>query len=229
MIKELFVTGTDTGCGKTFVCCEILSHLASQGFDVVGLKPIASGAEMINGRLQNSDVKLLYENTNIDIREQDICRYIFAEPCSPHIASMLNNQEIELDEICKFVDNFKTKSDIVLVEGIGGWHVPLNDKKMVCDLAAKLNIPVILVISNKLGCLNHASLTRDAILKTRVQFLGWVLNRLASDVVAPNAVESSLEKIMGTAPILTIGLNNQDTDPKQFEVLKNLMRSKSLD
>ena len=68
MIKELFVTGTDTGCGKTFVCCEILSHLASQGFDVVGLKPIASGAEMINGRLRNDDVELLYENTNIDIK-----------------------------------------------------------------------------------------------------------------------------------------------------------------
>ena len=77
--------------------------------------------------------------------------------------------------------------------------------------------------------MNHASLTRDAILKTGVQFLGWVLNRLVSNVVAPNAVESSLEKIMGVAPVLTIGLNNQDADPRQFEALKNLMRSKSLD
>ena len=229
MIKELFITGTDTGCGKTFVCCEILNHLASQGLNVVGLKPIASGAEMINGRLHNDDVGLLYENSNLDIKPQDICRYMFAEPCSPHIASLLNDREIELDEICRFVDGFKKKSDIVLVEGIGGWHVPINDQKMICDLAVELDIPVVLVISNKLGCLNHASLTHDAISKTSVKFLGWVLNRLTTDVVAPDAVESTLEKIMGTAPLLTVGFNNQSTDSKQFEALNNLIRSKSLD
>ena len=229
MINELFITGTDTGCGKTFVCCQILNYFASQGLDVVGLKPIASGAERICGRLQNDDVELLHENSNIDIKAQDICRYMFAEPCSPHIASSLNNQEIKLDEICKFVDNFRAKSDIVLVEGIGGWHVPINEKQMVCDLVVELNIPVILVISNKLGCLNHASLTRDAILKTGVRFSGWVLNRLANDVVAPNAVESSLEKIMGLAPILTIDFKNEGTDFKHFEALKDLVMSKGHD
>ena len=118
---------------------------------------------------------------------------------------------------------------IILVEGIGGWHVPINEKQMVCDLVAELNIPVILVISNKLGCLNHASLTRDAILKTGVQFSGWILNRLANDVVAPNAVELSLEKIMGVAPVLTIDFENENTGVKQFETLKDLMMGKGCD
>lgn len=229
MTISLFVTGTDTGCGKTFVCCEILNHLGSQGLDVVGLKPIASGADLKNGCLQNDDVKLLHKNSNIDIKEHDVCRYMFPEPCSPHIASSINNTAIETDEICKFVNDFKNKSDLVIVEGIGGWHVPINSEEMVCDLAVKLDIPVILVISNKLGCLNHASLTLEAILKSGVQLFGWVLNRLTNDIVAAGAVESSLEKIMGSAPVLTIDFDHQSADPVQFEVLKKLVWSNSFD
>ena len=229
MTAGLFITGTDTGCGKTYVCCEILNYFGTQGLDVVGLKPIASGANMKNGCLHNEDVTLLYKNSNIIVAEREICRYMFPEPCSPHIASSINNTEIDIDEICKFVNDFKNKSDVYLVEGIGGWHVPINSKKKVCDLATKLDIPVILVISNKLGCLNHASLTLEAILKSGVQFSGWVLNRLTNDVVASAAVELSLEKIMGSAPLLTIDFNNQSTNPERFEVLRKLVRSNSLD
>lgn len=229
MTEGLFITGTDTGCGKTYVCCEILNHLGTQGLDVVGLKPIASGADLKDGCLQNDDVKLLHKNSNIEIEERDVCRYLFPEPCSPHIASSINNTEIEIDKICKFVNDFKDKSDMVIVEGIGGWHVPINSQEMVCDLAVKLDIPVILVISNKLGCLNHASLTLEAIFKSGVQLFGWVLNRLTNDVVAAHAVESSLEKIMGSVPLLTIDFNNQNTDPRQFEVLRKLVGSTCLD
>ena len=105
------MTGTDTGCGKTFVCCEILNHLGSQGLDVVGLKPIASGADLKNGCLQNDDVKLLHKNSNIDIKEHDVCRYMFPEPCSPHIASSINNTEIDADY--EFVGKSLVKSAVL--------------------------------------------------------------------------------------------------------------------
>lgn len=223
MTNGFFLTGTDTGCGKTFVSCAILKFLGSQGYDVVGLKPIASGADRVLGRLRNEDVAMLYENSNIDINEGDICKYIFPEACSPNIASSINNEEIALDSICTFVEKFKTISDIVIVEGIGGWHVPINDRERVSELAEALDLPVLLVISNRLGCLNHASLTYEAILRSNARFSGWVLNKLEHDLVASVAVESSLEKIMGAPPLLTIGFEKRILNSAQFAVFQELM------
>ena len=222
-MKGFFLTGTDTGCGKTFVSCEILRHLSSKGLDVVGLKPIASGAKKISDELRKEDVTMLWKNSNINIKETDICRYIFPEACSPHIASLINNENIELDSISNFVDNFTDISDIIVVEGIGGWHVPINSTERVSELAEVLDLPVLLVVSNKLGCLNHASLTYEAILRTKVKFSGWILNKLENNIVASRSVESSLEKILGCAPILTVEFKNNSFSSAQFERFSELI------
>jgi len=223
MKAGLFLTGTDTGCGKTYVSCQILKYLDSIGLSVVGLKPIASGADTSSGRLVNEDVSLLHQYSNVNLNQLENCRYIFPEPCSPHIAAHLNGEKINLNNICQFVDKFKAISDIILVEGIGGWHVPINSEARVCELAEKLNLPVLLVVSNKLGCLNHASLTFDAISTVNVNFCGWILNRIETNLVASSAVETSLEKIFGCAPTLTVDFENEDFDLTQFEAFQNVI------
>jgi dethiobiotin synthetase len=172
MGKGFFVTGTDTGIGKTTVSCALLHAFAAQDKKVVGMKPIAAGSE--NG--QWPDVELLFAASNVNVARQQINPYAFDLPIAPHIAAQQVDMEIDFSVIHRAYQELSAAADIVIVEGAGGFLVPVNRHQTGADLAQTLNLPVILVVGIRLGCLNHALLTAQAIKAAGLPLAGWVAN-----------------------------------------------------
>ncbi len=172
MSQGYFITGTDTDIGKTTVGCALLHAFAAQGNKVVGMKPIAAGNE--NGKWL--DVEHLLAASNISVTRQQINPYAFDPPISPHLAAQQAGMEIDLTVIHHAYLELSSKADIVIVEGAGGFLVPLNQQQTGADLAKLLNLPVILVVGMRLGCLSHALLTAQAIRAAGLTLAGWVAN-----------------------------------------------------
>ena len=179
MGRGFFVTGTDTGIGKTTVSCALLRAFAAQGKKVVGMKPIVAGSE--NG--QWMDVEQLLAASNVNVTRQQINPYAFDPPISPHLAAQQSGVEIDLSVIHHAYQQLSAKADLVIVEGAGGFLVPINDRQNGSDLAQTLNLPVILVVGMRLGCLNHALLTAQAIQASRIDIgrVGGELYRSADE------------------------------------------------
>lgn len=173
--RGVFVTGTDTGVGKTRVAVALIRALRAQGLRVVAMKPVAAGAEP--GCL-NADVEALRAACDAAMSLADMNPYSFAAPIAPHIAAETAGVRIELERIAHAYTRLATTADVVVVEGAGGWRVPLSASADMADLAARLGLPVVLVVGLKLGCLNHAILTADAIRARGLPFAGWIGNRL---------------------------------------------------
>lgn len=173
MKQDFFITGTDTEVGKTWATVALMHYFKAMGEIVVGMKPIASGCEIINGRLQNEDALLLQKHASISLEYQQINSYSFLDPVSPHLAAKPN--EIVLDKIINNFEQLKEQADRVIVEGVGGWLVPLNEQgETVETLAKKFKLPVILVVGIRLGCINHACLTYQSIKASGVECVGWI-------------------------------------------------------
>ena len=172
MAQGYFVTGTDTGAGKTTVSCALLHAFAGQDSKVVGMKPIAAGSE--SG--QWSDVEQLLAASNVNVTRQQINPYAFDPFISPHIAAQEAGTEIDLTVIQQAYQTLSEKADIIIIEGAGGFLVPINPRQTGADLARILNLPVILVVGMRLGCLNHALLTVQAIRAAGLPLAGWVAN-----------------------------------------------------
>ncbi len=177
MSQGYFITGTDTGVGKTTFSIQLINHLISQGKTVSVLKPVAAGCEKINGLWKNSDaVKLLNASTTEDPYQQ-VNPVAFPQAIAPHIAAKKNKINLKAETIyqqCRSV--LRKPRDYCVVEGAGGWLVPLNQTQTFADLALLYNFPVILVVSIKLGCINHALLTTQAIQQSPLPVAGWVAN-----------------------------------------------------
>ncbi|XBC43563.1 MAG: dethiobiotin synthase [Buchnera aphidicola (Meitanaphis flavogallis)] len=172
-----FVTGTDTNVGKT-ICTILLLILAkNSGYHAVGYKPVASGSNKNNGK--NSDALLLQRFSTIKLTYSEVNPFFFPESISPHLASKKYSIPICTDKLSLGLHNLKKKSNYVLVEGAGGWHTPLSEKITFSNWVIKEKLSVILVIGIKLGCINHAILTQQAILDAGVTFLGWIVNYLS--------------------------------------------------
>jgi dethiobiotin synthetase len=193
MSRGIFITGTDTEIGKTLVSCLLINEFASEDYKVIGMKPIASGAEFIDGRLLNEDAMHLMKYSNVTAAYEKINPYCFEPPVAPHIAAQLANQQIELATIKKAYAELAQQADWVIVEGVGGWYVPINAEQTVADIAAGLNIPVVLVVGMRLGCINHAILTANAIRASGSQLVGWIANRVSQDMGVYAEVLQSLE------------------------------------
>ncbi len=172
MAVGFFVTGTDTGIGKTRVSCALLNAFAAQGKTVAGMKPVAAGCE--GGKWE--DVELLLAASNVDISRQQLNPYALNPPIAPHIAAEQAGVEISLNVIYQAYLELSHHAEVVIVEGVGGFLVPLNARQDSADLAQVLNLPVILVVGMRLGCLNHALLTTKAIQASGVLLAGWVAN-----------------------------------------------------
>ncbi len=172
MGKGYFITGTDTNVGKTWVTIALMRYFKRQGKSVVGMKPIASGCLMQNGRLKNEDALLIQENASLQIDYDLINPYAYEPPVSPHIAGVKN--PVKLDQLKAKFELLKNMADIVVVEGAGGWYTPLNDREAISDLAKLLALPVIMVVAIRLGCINHARLTYQAIEQSGVNCAGWI-------------------------------------------------------
>lgn len=201
MSQGYFVTGTDTGIGKTTVSCALLHTFAAQGKKVVGMKPIAAGSE--NGKWL--DVEHLLAASNISVTRQQINPYAFDPPISPHLAAQQADMEIDLTVIHHAYLELSSKADIVIVEGAGGFLVPINQQQTGADLAKLLNLPVILVVGMRLGCLSHALLTAQAIRAAGLTLAGWVANCIDPEmlVLAENiaTLEQRLDcSLLGVLP-----------------------------
>ena len=207
MAKGFFVTGTDTSVGKTTVSCALLRAFAAQGYRVAGMKPIAAGRE--NGQWQ--DVELLLAASNVNVTRKQINPYALEAPISPHLAAQQEDITIDLSLINDCYRQLSMQADIVIVEGAGGFLVPLNDFQTGEDLAKILGLPVILVVGMRLGCLNHALLTTGAISAARLSFVGWIANCIQSPMVAVTENIATLEQRL-QAPLLGILRFGEQTD-----------------
>lgn len=177
MTEIYFITGTDTDIGKTTVTQQLILNNSKLGKKVLGIKPVASGCYKHNNILVNSDGLKLQQASNIDTDYSEINPYRFEEPVSPHIANINNISAKEIADNCLNTIN-KYKPDICYIEGAGGWLCPLNNSENFPDIVKHLDIPVILVIGIKLGCLNHAMLSVESIVKNNFILQGWIANHL---------------------------------------------------
>jgi dethiobiotin synthetase len=182
MKAAYFITGTDTDVGKTYVACKLIQQYISQGYKVVGMKPVAAGGELVDGKWLNEDVLKLEAVSNVKAPRELVNPYGFKEAIAPHIAAEKAGVEIEIKVIQQAFDALASMADIVIVEGAGGFLVPLNSTQNIADLAAALDIPVILVVGMKLGCINHSLLTVEAIQARQLNLHGWVANKIAPDM-----------------------------------------------
>ncbi|MFI3197813.1 MAG: dethiobiotin synthase [Methylococcaceae bacterium] len=172
MEKGYFITGTDTNAGKTWATIALMRYFKQQGKTVVGMKPVAAGCFNQDGRLKNEDALLIQENASLHIDYDLLNPYAYQLPVSPHIAGIHN--PVNLAILVERFTVLKEMAEIVLVEGAGGWYAPLNDHEDISDLAKSLALPVILVVTIKLGCINHAKLTYWAIQQSGIPCAGWI-------------------------------------------------------
>ena len=210
MQQSYFVIGTDTGVGKTYIASALVRHFAEKGNDAVGMKPVASGCELSEygiwqGQLVNDDVVALYEAGNVPAPLELINPYHFEPAIAPHIAARKAGVQIDLNLIARSYQELAKMADVVVVEGAGGFFVPLNDKEMLADLAVKLNLPIILVVGMRLGCINHALLTVEAIKARGLTLAGWVANRIDPDMSMFEENLASLQHRIDAACLSVVG------------------------
>ncbi|MEO3989443.1 dethiobiotin synthase [Pseudocitrobacter cyperus] len=176
MIERYFVTGTDTEVGKTVASSALLQAAGALGRQAAGYKPVASGSEMTPEGLRNSDALALQRNSVIPLGYAQVNPYTFAEPTSPHIISEVEQRPIEADVLSAGLRELEKQADWVLVEGAGGWYTPLSPHLTFADWVVREQLPVILVVGMKLGCINHALLTVQAIEQAGLRLAGWIAN-----------------------------------------------------
>lgn len=195
-----FVTGTDTGIGKTLVSCAMLHALRGRGLCALGMKPIAAG---IDADGTNEDVELLRAASSLQVEPALVNPYLLRQPIAPHLAAATEGVSLGLPAIRAAFDALAQQADAVVVEGCGGFLVPLDDTRDTADLALCLGLPVVLVVGMRLGCLNHALLTQEAIARRGLTLAGWVANRVDSQMLHFDGNLAALEARIA-APLLGV-------------------------
>jgi dethiobiotin synthetase len=198
--RGIFVTGTDTGAGKTVVAVALLRALAARGLSAAGMKPVAAGIDAASGR--NADVIALARASTVAMPLDIVNPYAFAEPIAPHVAALREGRAIELGVIVRAYEALAAQADAIVVEGAGGALVPLDRSHDVLDIAAALGIPVVLVVGIRLGCLNHALLSALAIRRRGLRLAGWVATRIDP---AMRAAQASVDALVERLPAPCIG------------------------
>lgn len=178
MINAFFIAGTDTEVGKTVVSKAILQALSAHGLSTIGYKPVAAGCKETEEGLRNSDALHLQAAATKDIEYNDVNPYALVMPTSPHIAAKKEKVQIEYSVLSEKLDTHKQNADVVLVEGAGGWRVPVSDTDCLSTWVKQEKLPVVLVVGIKLGCLSHAMLSVEAIQNDGLEIVGWAANRI---------------------------------------------------
>ena len=205
---DYFITGTDTGIGKTWSTVAIMRTFQAQQISVLGMKPVASGCLQTANGLRNEDALLLQTHASFAVPYETVNPYAFEPPIAPHIAARHSGTTIELNAITAAYHQLAEQADSVVVEGVGGWQVPLNADQTVADLAFALGLPVILVVGMRLGCLNHALLSDAAIGRSRLVRAGWIANCIDPDFAFIEDNIATLQQkinapLLGVIPYLT--------------------------
>lgn len=177
MTIKLFVAGTDTDIGKTYISAGILNTFKKNRYSTLGLKPVASGCHRKNNQLQNGDALTLQQASSIQLHYHQINPFAFELSIAPHIAAKYENREISVHDIKQKIQYaIQYPADICLVEGVGGWRVPINEHETMADFVKSAELKVLLVVGLRLGCINHALLTSQAILQDNINLVGWIGN-----------------------------------------------------
>lgn len=205
-----FITGTDTGVGKTHASAALLHALARTGRTTLGMKPVASGCEWRDGQWHNEDVDVLRAAGTEQVAVSLTCPYLLRTPCSPHLAAVADNVRIEAEPILTAFAALRARADAVVVEGVGGFRVPLATDSAAtpgwdtADLARMLGLPVVLVVGIRLGCLNHAMLTAEAVQARGLRLAGWIANRIDPGMVLADDNIATLDAALGAPRLGTL-------------------------
>lgn len=202
--RGLFICGTDTGVGKTYISTWLIRTLRDAGMRVAGMKPVASGARIVNGELINDDALQLQQAANVQCTYATVNPYCFAPAIAPHLAAQETGTEIDIDFIEQNYRKLSAQADVVIVEGVGGWSVPINDTQTMADVVSVLQLPVIMVVGMRLGCLNHALLTAQAIAQSGNRLAGWIANVIEPDMARLDANIASLEARLHALCVATV-------------------------
>lgn len=203
MKRGWFITGTDTAVGKTVTACALLHRLRREGWRALAMKPVAAGCEQGPSGWSNDDVEALSASSSFAVEPRLLNPYLFREPIAPHIAAAEEGVAIDLELIRRRFDELAALADALVVEGAGGFLVPLGDDYGTADLAVRLGLPVILVVGMRLGCINHALLTQEAIARRGLACAGWIANRIDAEMLQFDANLSALRRRL-RAPLLGV-------------------------
>lgn len=209
MSQSCFMTGTDTEIGKTYCSVALMNDLAQRGQRVVGMKPVAAGCIQTAEGLRNEDALALQAASTIAVPYATVNPYAFEPPIAPHIAAAQINVEISLSPIVQAYQSLQQQADWVVVEGVGGWRVPLSEELTLLDLVNALKIPVILVVGMRLGCINHALLTAEILESDGCFFQGWIANWLQPPTAIDRSVLSALQRQLAVPLLAELAYQNQ--------------------
>jgi dethiobiotin synthetase len=177
--KSFFVTGTDTDVGKTLASCAMLRAASAAGYSTVGMKPLAAGGMQTPEGLRNDDALQLQAASSLQLSYDEVNPVCLPEAASPHIAAALAQRKVRIERLAGFCQGvLSLRANLTLLEGAGGWRVPLNEREFMSDLAKQLQLPVIIVVGMRLGCLNHTLLTGEAVVRDGLRLAGWIANRI---------------------------------------------------
>ncbi len=204
MKNTWFVSGTDTGVGKTLVSCALLHAANKRGLKTLGLKPVAAGCEQYPEGLRNEDALALQQAASLQLPYEQVNPVALKAALSPHIAASYEGKRLSVDRLAGYCRGaLFSKHDFALIEGAGGWRVPLSQKEYLSGLPKLLNLPVIVVIGMRLGCLNHAVLTLETIARDGLNIAAWVANVVDENMAA---LDENLETLKSIIPAPCLGL-----------------------
>lgn len=196
--KAFFITGTDTNVGKTLVAASLLVAAKNNGMTTAALKPVAAGCEKTAAGLRNSDALMLQSVITQALPYEQINPIALEAAIAPHIAAQQEKRSLSVDRLAGFCRGVLSSAEFTIVEGAGGWRVPINPRETMADLAKNLQLPVIMVVSIRLGCLNHALLTFEAVVRDGLPVAGWVANCLDADMPA---LQENIDSLRARLPI----------------------------
>jgi dethiobiotin synthetase len=214
---SLFVTGTDTGVGKTLAACALLHRLRARGLRALGMKPVAAGVEQTPEGPANADVVALRAASSWPAPLKLVNPYCFDAPVAPHLAAAQAGVRIGIEPVRQAFRALRDGADAVVVEGVGGFLVPLNEREDAADMAAALALPVVLVVGMRLGCLNHALLTQQAVAARGLRLAGWIANSIDPQMARFEANLQALRERIG-APLLGVIAYRDRPDPSAVEL-----------
>ena len=211
-MRSVFVTGTDTGAGKTLASCTLLHALRARGLRAVGMKPVASGCELAAEGWRNADALALWQASQPRPAYADLNPFALPEPLAPELAARAAGVQVGLEPILAAYARLQAQADAVVVEGVGGWAAPLSSSLMQADLVRALQLPVVLVVGLRLGCLNHAWLSARAIAADGAHLAGWIASHVDP---AMERVEDNIEMLRARLPAPCWGVlpHAPDADP----------------
>jgi dethiobiotin synthetase len=212
-VSGFFITGTDTGVGKSVIATALVRGLVAEGLRVAVMKPVASGSQRTTEGLRNEDALALMAASNVPAPYDLVNPYCFEPPISPHIAAHDAGISVDLRHIRGSFEALASIADVTVVEGAGGWLAPIGPTASIQELALELDLPVILVVGMRLGCINHARLTKLAIETSGAGFAGWVANTIDPAMARSRENLETLIKLLGEPPLAVVPWQTQDSPP----------------